>query len=110
MIYVAAPYNNEDPKVVDQRMRAVNKYLSDLNMKGRMAFSPLMLHYCLIENGLPTSYTFWRDYCRSFLTRCDEVHVLTLSGWKNSAGVVDEIEFSTELGLPITYVDPATVS
>jgi hypothetical protein len=87
-------------------MKAVNKYLSDLNIKGEMAFSPLMLHYCLIENELPTSYTFWRDYCRSFLTRCDEVHVLTLHGWETSAGVMDEIEFSIELALPVTYVAP----
>jgi hypothetical protein len=106
MIYLAAPYNGEDPRVVENRMRFVNKHLASLNMEGKMAFSPLMLHYCLQENELPSSYLFWRDYCRAFIKMCKDLHVLTLSGWDVSEGVLDEINFATELGIPVTYIEP----
>jgi hypothetical protein len=106
MIYLAAPYNDVDPEVVEGRMKIVNKQLASLNMAGKMAFSPLMLHYCLKENELPSSYLFWRNYCRAFIEMCKEVHVLTLPGWNLSEGVRDEIEFATELGIPVIYIKP----
>lgn len=106
MIYLAAPYNHKDPEIVEGRMRLVNKQLAYLNMKGEMAFSPLMLHYCLKENELPSSYLFWRDYCRAFIKMCKEVHVLTLPGWDFSEGVLDEINFAIELGIPVIYIEP----
>jgi hypothetical protein len=104
MIYLAAPYNSNDPEVVEARMKRVLKHLATLNSQGNEAFSPLLMHFCLTEGDLPTDYSFWRGFCRFFLRVSDELQVLTLPGWEDSPGVCDEIQYAGELGVPVKYV------
>ncbi|MBX3452499.1 MAG: DUF1937 family protein [Planctomycetaceae bacterium] len=40
------------------------------------------------------------------MARCDEVVVLTLDGWRESAGVQAEIRIAGELGKPVRYLAP----
>jgi len=87
-------------------MKSVRKHLALLNMKGKMAFSPLLLHQCLTEGELPDSYAFWKEYCRFFIRVCEETYVLTLPGWEISTGVSDEIQYSQEIGRPVSYILP----
>jgi hypothetical protein len=53
-----------------------------------------------------TCWAYWQDYDRHHLTHCDEVWVLMLSGWKESAGVQAEIRLARELRKPMCYVEP----
>lgn len=107
LIYVAAPYTHPDPVVVEGRMRAVERHLAHLSADRKVAFSPLLMHYCLDKGvDLPGDYGFWRNHCLTLLSKSDTMHVLTLPGWEVSGGVLDEIRYAEEHGTPIKYVRP----
>jgi hypothetical protein len=108
LIYLAAPYSDTDPAIVQTRMDAVTYELADLASNGLVAFSPLLMHFCL-DRGveLPSDYKFWRTYCLTMLGKSDQLIVLQLPGWQESPGVQDEISFARDQDIPIFYIDPA---
>jgi len=61
----------------------------------------------LVEHGLPTDWAFWQHVDREHLERCDEMVVLMLDGWEESAGVQAEIRIARELGKPVRYLAAA---
>jgi hypothetical protein len=105
LIYVACPYSDSDIQVVKTRIDSVTKYLAVLAARRQIAFSPLLMHYCL-DSGveLPKDYEFWCNHSLTLLGKSDIMHVLTLPGWDLSIGVLDEIEFAEKNGIPIEYV------
>jgi hypothetical protein len=105
LIYVACPYSDSDISVVKTRIDCTTKYLARLAAKRQIAFSPLLMHYCL-DSGveLPKDYEFWRNHSLTLLGKSDIMHVLTLPGWALSIGVLDEIEFAEKRGIHIEYV------
>lgn len=106
MIYLAAPYTHQDPAVVDRRLETFFKYDLYLTSEGFHTVSPL--YKTLIALKVPDvqlDYGTWEDYCRALMKLCSEVHVLTLEGWQESEGVLDEIHMAYEFTLPIVYVD-----
>jgi len=46
---------------------------------------------------------FFQDFSEDLLARCDMLLVVTMPGWKESAGVKVEIECAKRLGKPIIY-------
>lgn len=104
LIYLAAPYNDPDPEVVQGRMTIVTYELARLASEGSVAFSPLLMHYCLNAGiELPSDYKFWKNYCLTMLRKSDKLYVLTLPGWENSPGVQSEIRAASEWGIPLSY-------
>lgn len=107
MIYLAAPYNDRNPQVVNDRMHLVETVLALLSRDGKHAFSPLLMHYVLDKGvDLPSGFEFWDSLCFDFLKRCDEMIILTLPGWDTSRGVQAEINFCVEHDIPFTYMHP----
>jgi hypothetical protein len=89
-------------------MDAVTYELADLASKGLVAFSPLLMHFCLDQGvKLPPDYKFWRTYCLTMLGKSDHLIVLKLPGWQESPGVQDEITFARDRGILISYINPA---
>jgi hypothetical protein len=107
LIFVSCPYSDVDSTVTEGRMRVLTKYLAQQSAERRVAFSPLLMHYCLNSDiELPSDYEFWKNICLTLLYKSDVVHVLTLPGWEVSSGVSDEIEAATKSCLPIHYINP----
>jgi hypothetical protein len=106
MIYLASPYSHPDPVVRERRYRAACSAAATLMKRGHQVFSPIAHGHVMAELGLPTCWAYWQDYDRHHLTHCDEVLVLMLSGWKESAGVQAEIRLARELRKPMSYVEP----
>lgn len=105
LIYVAAPYSSPEARTVEKRMGSLTRYLAYLSSKGQIAFSPLLMHFCLGgEIELPGDYGFWRNHCLTLLSKSDILHVLMLKDWKESAGVQDEIDFATQNRTPVKYI------
>jgi len=75
-------------------------------------FSPIVHSHPLVAFALPTGWDFWERIDRAYLARCDEVVVLMLDGWRESAGVRAEIALAHDLGKPVRFlgVDEATGS
>lgn len=109
LIYVAAPYSSPDTRTTEKRMDTLTRYLAYLSSKGQVAFSPLLMHYCLGgEIEFPGDYGFWRNHCLTLLSKSDILHVLMLEGWKESAGVQDEVEFAERNSILVKYVSYIT--
>lgn len=104
LIYVAAPYSHLDPGVIEVRMENITRYLAELSAYGIIAFSPLLMHYCLNTGvDIPVDYGFWRNHCLTLLSKSDLLNVLMLPGWDTSEGVKDEIDFAKRNNIPIFY-------
>ena len=106
MIYLASPYTHPDPAVREQRFLAACQATAALIHAGHVVFSPIVHSHPLSGHGLPTTWAFWRQQDQAYLERCDEVVVLMLDGWRESAGVQGEIQLADELGKPVRFWEP----
>lgn len=104
--YLAAPYSHEKPDVMESRFKTINLVAAQLLKDGHFIYSSIShCHQMAKDHRLPTNFEFWRDYDKAMLSKCDQLFVLCLDGWKNSVGVQAEIEIAKELGLTIKYID-----
>jgi len=106
MIYLSSPYSHPDPEVREQRFDAVCRAAARLMRAGNVVFSPVAHSHPIAQHGLPTGWEFWEPHGRAHLARCDELLVLLLDGWEESAGLQAEIRVAGELGKPVRYLIP----
>ncbi len=108
VIYVASPYTGSVQER-NQRFREVRAYTAKLLEQGKTAISPIVHNHSLTAlYNLPTDFAFWQNFCLNLLTVCDQMHVLTLKGWEESAGLQAEIVEAGKMEIPIVYIDPKT--
>lgn len=104
MIYLASPYTHPDSEVRRQRFEAACRAAAELIRMGKTVFSPIAHSHAICLYGLPLDWRFWERHDRRYLEMCDEVVVLMLDGWRESAGVQAEIEIAQSLGKPVSYL------
>ena len=104
-IYLATPYSGTlDQKV--SRFKAVNKVAARLMREGNLVFSPIShTHPIALAGELPGDWMFWKEYDRTFIEWCDEVHVLKQDGWEDSVGIRNEIMIAAAMEKPVRYID-----
>ena len=109
LIYLATPFTDKDPAVMERRFQVVNRVASKLMSDGIHVFSPISHCYPIaLEGGLPKGWEFWEAYDRVMLKACTRLIVLMQDGWKESVGVNNEIKIANELGIPVEYMSPIT--
>ena len=101
MIYLCSPYSHCDPTVRQERYEAACRAAAALTRQGKTVFSPVVHSAAIAKYGLPDEWPFWERHDHRFLEMCDEVLVLTLSGWEDSTGVQAGITIARELGKPV---------
>lgn len=106
MIYLASPYTHPDPAVREERFQQACRAAAALVNAGHVVFAPIVHSHPIAAYGLPTTWAFWRQQDQAFLERCDELVVLMLDGWRQSAGVQGEIGLAQELGKPTRFLEP----
>ena len=107
LIYVASPYSNPDRAVEEERNTAVARAMGYLMNAYRELsfFSPIChTHPIAALCKLPGHWEYWQRYDEAMLSRCDEIWVLCLDGWKESKGVAAELKVSKEIGLPLWFL------
>jgi Domain of unknown function (DUF1937) len=110
LYYLASPYSDENALIRQFRYDLVNLAAAELMKCGVSCIEPIASsHHKAATYELPKGYTFWKDRDRLFISKCDGVIVLCISGWKQSEGVTDEIAHAKELGIPVIYLDPKSV-
>jgi len=106
IIYLASPYSNPDDDKRHRNFEKVSKIAADLCAEGHVAFSPITYGHTLLNYKLmPTDWPFWKNFCLSFLDKCDELHICKIEGWNQSRGVAEEIEYAIQKGIQIKYID-----
>lgn len=107
MIYLASPYSHEDPAVVEKRVQQTIECVATLLQQNKYVWSPIVHNHELAHRyNLPTDAVFWFIFAMDFIRRADGLYVLTLPGWKESKGVRQELDFATDIRLPITFLLP----
>lgn len=107
VVYVSAPYTSDDPEVVEHRMSVVSQYCMYLIKNGHTPISPLNMGVSIAQyTGTDTTFETWSFYCKKLIDTCDAVHLLTLEGWEESAGVTQEYEWARGLIKPFIKVSP----
>ena len=102
-IYLAIPYSKVGKEL---SYSIANKIASMLISEGKCVFSPIsMTHGMAKNNSLPGDWQFWSKFDSEFIYFCDYMIVVMLDGWKESTGVIAEIEVALELGKTVYYFD-----
>ena len=105
IIYFVSPYSHQDPNIVEERVRKTSEMVAKLVSEGNVVISPIVYGHNLLRFHDQTwRWEFWKNFCQSFLVKCEEIIVFMLDGWDKSTDVLAEIELAKELGIKITYV------
>lgn len=107
VIYVASPYSDLSLQVREQRVIETMRYCYQLITDNKCPYSPIVHFHSIARRwGMDYSATFWQAINKEMLSRCDEMHVLSLDGWEKSIGIQSEIRFAAKLRIPIITVTP----
>ena len=101
-IYLAIPYTGNE----NQSFKVANLVAGVLMQQGHIVFSPIShTHPIAIECDLPKGWEYWKAFDESFISFCDEIHIIKLTGYEKSKGVNGEIEIAKRIGKPIKYIE-----
>jgi len=106
MIYLSSPYSHPLPSVREERFHAACRATAALLSQGKRVFSPIVHSHPLDALLQGFGHQFWMDLDEQYLKLCKEVLVLTIDGWAESRGVMQEMQWAQELGMPICYAGP----
>lgn len=106
IIYFCSPYTHADKEVVESRYLKTATAIAKLISEGHVVISPIVYGHNLLKyHDMPSDWEFWKNFCRSFLEKCEEMIVYKLDGWDKSTGIAGEIEFAKSLGITVKYMD-----
>lgn len=110
LIYLVSPYTHPDLAVRQDRFDAACRACVALIAQGFNVFSPIVHSHPLTEHGMGGDWSTWEAIDQDWIDRCDEVHVLTLDGFRSSVGVRAEVEYARSIDKPVVMMAPAAVS
>jgi hypothetical protein len=115
-IYLATAFSYKSKfKLVRRIMKAirtwrVSRAYAWVLTQGYNVFSPIsMSAYCDpdLTNLFPkrlNTHTVWLGLDFAWIDACDELWVYMQDGWKESHGVLNEIEYAKSKGMPVRYL------
>lgn len=117
LIYLANSYSSKllDPDAAALQ-RAQRRHLEafiagklrkmyDVAVIAPIALSAAMADICQFGTG----FDEWEGDDITFISKCDELWVLTSDGWQDSQGVTAEIDFARTMNIPVKYIHPKTI-
>jgi len=107
LVYLASPYSDSDPEVMQERFEATCRAAGRLIEQGIPVFSPIAhSHHIAMQAGMDQRSEAWYAADSPLLAACTELVVLMLDGWEESTGVRHEIAAAKAAGKPVFYMDP----
>lgn len=104
--YLASPYGDDDPAVMQKRFEQTCQAAAHLMRQGLRILSPIAHSHPIAQYGLPKGWEYWGRVDLDLLSRCDGLIVLTLDGWAESRGVSAEMHYAAMHGYHIRYEYP----
>lgn len=106
LIYLASPYSDPDPAVMQWRFEIICGIAGDLMRSGQLIFSPIAhTHPIAARCDLPRGWDFWQRYDHAMLIACSKLLVAKMPGWNKSVGVAGEVKIARQMGIPIEFLD-----
>jgi hypothetical protein len=107
MIYLASPYSDPNPAVMEARFEAACRAAGKLMNEGHVVYSPIVhCHPIAVRCGLPRDWTYWERFDREMLERASVMYVLKIDGWLESKGIANETKLADDLDVPVIGIDP----
>ena len=105
MIFLASPYSDPDPCVIEARYKEVCCIAGALMERGFVVFSPVAhCHPISIRSHLSSSPKYWGKFDAEFIGACEKVVVVMLPGWEHSLDVAGQIAIAQRLSKPVEYL------
>jgi len=105
--YLAIPYSDPDPEVMDYRAEISDIVCADLMNQGRVIFAPISsCHHIAKKYTLPRDWEFWKNIDEQFVRASKTLLVVALDGWEKSTGVTAERKIAEDAGIPMELIDP----
>ena len=104
MIYLGQPYTHSDPAVREERFKKGEALLKIFAEQYMPVYSPIVhWHRLSLIPGHKIDNRYWMHHCIDMLSRCDNLLVYCIDGWRESEGLGKEIDFAKRDNIPITY-------
>lgn len=101
-IFLAGPYGHIDKDVVEQRFQLSNKVAAQIVRAGSAVFSQISMSHPINAQFTDLDKAgigkVWAPVDEVFMEAMDELIVIDVPGWKESAGVAREIKFFEDRG------------
>jgi hypothetical protein len=112
ILYLAAPYSHDDPKVRAWRYEMATTAAAHILAAGKNVFSPLTLTHpldvALQREGKEVNSEYWVAFDEPYMAMCSGIVILKLDGWESSRGIAHEINFFASRKLPVYFMDAST--
>lgn len=107
MVYLASPYTDEHPEIMEIRYGHVMEITAYLIRKGYVVFSPIV-HCHVLANKylLPKNFEFWQKYNESAIVSCESFMVAAIDSWEKSVGVRSEYNLAVREGKEVGLITP----
>lgn len=113
MIYLASPYSyigeaSAETKAKHRELRYTQTMAAQANLFnwGYPVFATIVhTHMTAVKYNLPTDAAFWMKYNHHMIDLSRAVFVLCLSGWQQSIGVTDEINYADTKNIPVYLIE-----
>lgn len=106
--YLACPYTHPDIAVRTSRFEASARAAAALIHQGLFVYSPITMTHpidlAMTSDDDTMGSDYWCNFDEAFMRVCDEMIVLTISGWQESTGIAREYGFFSDAGKPIRYL------
>jgi hypothetical protein len=104
-IYLASAYTHPDAAVREIRYLNACEAAARLMQRGYVVFSPIAHSHGISQYVADHDEDFWMAQDLPMLAAADKMIVLMSPGWQLSSGIRKEIEFATEHGVPVEYME-----
>jgi len=109
--YLASPYSKY-PTGIDAAFEDVSEIAGRLLKAGVHTYSPIAHSHPISKYGRinPLSHDIWLPLDMKIAVACDALVVAKMATWDISYGIGEEIKTFKSKGLPVFYLDPATLT
>lgn len=107
MIYLGQPFKHKNVQIEEARYNLALDVTADLMQRGIFIYSPIVNSYNqnLLFNE-SQDFSFWRPFDFHMMSKADELWVMKIEGWRESAGLTAEIDFAKAMGISIDSISP----
>lgn len=106
MIYLTSPYTDPDPLVMKTRFLLAEQITAAMLKRQLVVYSPIVhCHELAQRHDMPHDFEFWRSYNFGMLRHASTIHVVAMNGWEDSRGVMAELDFAEQAGIPAYFIE-----
>lgn len=104
--FISAPYSNLSRGVLESNMKIIDRLIVHMLAKKLYPISLLTMVHSLIDkfDNIPIDSEFWHAYSRALVCNAQEMLILELPGYEDSAGMLEELVTAKINNIPTQHL------